>query len=120
MLRCPQCGSTLLYKDGLRYLADSSSIQRYLCRNCGYRFSETRKPYINTYTKGECDAHQKAARLLVEAQGQTEKQEAGATETVKPPPNASILEYAWWLKKQGYSESTIIGRVKLLKALVKR
>ncbi|MEM0253249.1 MAG: site-specific integrase [Candidatus Bathyarchaeia archaeon] len=56
----------------------------------------------------------------MEDQRQTEKQEAGATETVKPPPNASILEYAWWLKKQGYSESTIIGRVKLLKALVKR
>jgi integrase/rubredoxin len=37
---CPQCGSTSLYRDGLRYLADSSSVQRWLCRTCAYRFSE--------------------------------------------------------------------------------
>ncbi|MEM3697407.1 MAG: hypothetical protein QXQ94_07915, partial [Candidatus Bathyarchaeia archaeon] len=112
-------GSTLLYKDGLRYLADGSSVQRYLCRNCSYRFSETRKPYINTYTKGECDAHQKAARLLVEAQGQTEKREAGATETgfdVK----GKILEFAWFLKKQGYSEETIRLHVSALRTLHER
>jgi hypothetical protein len=40
---CPECGSRLLYKDGLRYLRDGSSLQRWLCRKCGYRFSE-RKP----------------------------------------------------------------------------
>ncbi|MGB9778909.1 MAG: IS1/IS1595 family N-terminal zinc-binding domain-containing protein, partial [Candidatus Bathyarchaeales archaeon] len=36
---CPSCGSNRLYKDGLRYLSDGSSVQRWLCRNCGYRFS---------------------------------------------------------------------------------
>jgi len=35
-----ECGSKNLYRDGLRYLADGSSIQRWLCRNCAYRFSE--------------------------------------------------------------------------------
>jgi integrase len=38
---CPQCGSNRLYRDGLRYLADGSSVQRWLCRNCGSRFSES-------------------------------------------------------------------------------
>ena len=37
---CPQCGSEKLYRDGLRYLAGDSSVQRWLCRNCAYRFSE--------------------------------------------------------------------------------
>ena len=37
---CPQCGSSKLYRDGLRYLADGSSVQRWLCRDCAYRFSE--------------------------------------------------------------------------------
>jgi integrase len=37
---CPQCGSKRLYKDGFRYLLDGSEVQRLLCRNCGYRFSE--------------------------------------------------------------------------------
>ncbi len=31
-----------------------------------------------------------------------------------------ILEYAWWLKKDGKSEATIEGRVKLLRILTKR
>jgi len=39
-LVCPECGSSKLYKDGLRYLTTGGSVQRWLCRNCGYRFSE--------------------------------------------------------------------------------
>jgi integrase/rubredoxin len=37
---CPECGSKKLYRDGFRYAADGTSIQRWLCRTCGYRFSE--------------------------------------------------------------------------------
>lgn len=33
---------------------------------------------------------------------------------------AKIVEYSFWLLKEGYAESTIIGRTKLLKILVKR
>jgi predicted RNA-binding Zn-ribbon protein involved in translation (DUF1610 family) len=36
--RCPECGSQRVWKDGLRY-NPFGMIQRYLCRNCGYRFS---------------------------------------------------------------------------------
>jgi integrase len=39
-MECPQCNSDRLYKDGLRYLPNGDSVQRFLCRNCGYRFSE--------------------------------------------------------------------------------
>jgi transposase-like protein len=46
---CPECGSTRLYKDGLRYLADGQTIQRWLCRSCGYRFSETRLNCSNKF-----------------------------------------------------------------------
>jgi len=37
-LRCPQCGSAKLWRDGIRYTG-FGQVQRYLCRNCGYRFS---------------------------------------------------------------------------------
>lgn len=40
-LCCPECGSERLYKDGLRYRANGKPVQRWLCRNCGYRFSES-------------------------------------------------------------------------------
>ena len=40
---CPSCGSSSLYRDGLRYFSDNSSTQRWLCRSCGYRFSKPKK-----------------------------------------------------------------------------
>ncbi|MEM3000099.1 MAG: hypothetical protein QXX34_06220, partial [Candidatus Bathyarchaeia archaeon] len=42
LLRCPECGSERLYRDGMRYLRSGEARQRWLCRNCGYRFSEKR------------------------------------------------------------------------------
>lgn len=40
-IRCPECGSEKLWRDGLRYvLSDEEPIQRFLCRTCGYRFSQ--------------------------------------------------------------------------------
>ena len=41
---------------------------------------------------------------------------AGATKD----ENSILFQYTWWLKKQGYAESTIITRIKLLKILQKR
>jgi len=43
-LKCPQCGCTRLYKDGLRYKPDGSQTQRWLCRDCYYRFSQRSLP----------------------------------------------------------------------------
>jgi len=48
-LRCPECGSERLYKDGLRY-TKQGEVQRYLCRGCGYRFSEP-KVKVNVSTQ---------------------------------------------------------------------
>lgn len=41
---------------------------------------------------------------------------AGATRDA----NSILFQYAWWLKKEGYAETTIITRTKLLKILQKR
>jgi len=123
-LRCPECGSTRLYKSGKRKLADGSTIQRYLCRDCCYRFSENslNKPRL----KGENDAHGESC-LLMEAQGDrsgkraSETREPTVTLQPKRPADvkAAIIEFTWWMKKCGYSESTIIGRSQILKRLVK-
>jgi len=37
-VKCPLCGGERVYKDGIRYTRHGE-IQRYLCRNCCYRFS---------------------------------------------------------------------------------
>jgi len=37
---CPECGSKRVWKDGLRRTG-YGDVQRWLCRDCGYRFSQT-------------------------------------------------------------------------------
>jgi hypothetical protein len=37
---CPNCGSKKINRAGHRYLANGSSVQRWLCKKCGYRTSE--------------------------------------------------------------------------------
>jgi len=39
MPSCPECGGRRVWKDGIRYLS-KGQVQRFLCRSCGYRFSE--------------------------------------------------------------------------------
>lgn len=46
-LCCPQCGSTRLYRDGQRYPGDERRIQRWLCRDCSYRFGEAHQNSSN-------------------------------------------------------------------------
>ncbi|MCS7096709.1 MAG: site-specific integrase [Nitrososphaerota archaeon] len=55
----------------------------------------------------------------MEAQGQTEKREAGATKA-SFDVKGKILEFAWLLKKQGYSEETIRLHVSALRTLHER
>lgn len=40
MAECPRCGAAA-WKAGFRYLPDGARIQRYECRDCGYRFSQS-------------------------------------------------------------------------------
>ena len=49
---------------------------------------------------------------------QENAQRVGTQETAEV--KGKILEYAWWLKKDGKSEATIEGRVKLLHVITKR
>ncbi|MEM3728373.1 MAG: site-specific integrase [Candidatus Bathyarchaeia archaeon] len=43
----------------------------------------------------------------------------GATEQTAADVKGKILEFAWWMKKQGYADATIEGRVQILKRLVR-
>jgi len=40
-ISCPECGSARTWKDGLRYpRSNNDPVQRWICRKCGFRFSE--------------------------------------------------------------------------------
>jgi len=38
-VKCKICGGTRLCRDGKRWGAEGEEFQRYLCYECGYRFS---------------------------------------------------------------------------------
>jgi transcription initiation factor TFIIIB Brf1 subunit/transcription initiation factor TFIIB len=97
MISCPECGSTRFWRDGFR----ENGKQRYLCRSCGYRFSEPgNNAFINCPTNRD---HQlcviKEAKKLV---SHTETKTVGDLQS-----ESIILEYLWYLKKKGRSELTL-------------
>jgi integrase/DNA-directed RNA polymerase subunit M/transcription elongation factor TFIIS len=132
--RCPECGSAKTWKDGLRQTSTGRQVQRYICRSCGHRFSfngsgasKAHQRISSIILKSHeaitskcqiCAAQQKGAKNLAAAEVEKEKQAAGAStlDNVK----AKLVEYVWWLQKEGYSQTTILGRSKLLKILLKR
>jgi integrase/ribosomal protein L37AE/L43A len=133
---CPQCGGTRLYRDGLRYSPNGAATQRWQCRNCGHRFSQNKpsqknlKQSINTpstilsSSQRSCEAPSrapsaaKAAKTLATVENPIKNGLAGATKQTADV-KGKIVEYSFWLLKQGYSKCTIQGQTKLLKRLAK-
>jgi len=127
-VNCPQCDSKRLYKDGLRYLNNGSSVQRWLCRKCGYRFSFSGgKQYSNTLSDNHRNgkyADKKPKNLsraliaLTETKEKTKSGHAGATKQITDVKGI-LVDFSWWMHKQGYKESTIESRGARLNRLVK-
>jgi integrase/DNA-directed RNA polymerase subunit M/transcription elongation factor TFIIS len=127
VLCCPECGSKLLYRDGIRYLADGSQTQRWLCRNCGYRFSERQ----NSNSLSDNYGNGKKAVKLSESRAESPKtaivlSEKGLEKAAMALGDAQqdvkglIVSFMWTLKKEGLAEKTIENYAKFLKALVKK
>ena len=140
---CPQCGSNRLYKDGIRYLLDGSEIQRLLCRNCGYRFSEkgsqnsgqpTQKTsdtsqHVSTidthslkgkmdiiYNRRVRDSAKEAKNLATTEIG---KQAAVGESKQLAQIDARILQYEWKCKKRNLGTETIKKRKEHLARLIR-
>jgi len=100
--KCPQCHNEKIWKDGLRETR-SGYTQRFICRYCGYRFSESSILSIDRGYSGGCQV----CAFLTEAKNLSTVKPlkdglAGATENIK----GRIVDYIWWMKKQGYSTAT--------------
>jgi len=126
-MHCPECGSKKVWRAGLRYLAEGRTVQRWLCRECGYRFSEKKsqnlsfnplktlkepfKKLLNSsYNVNNecqvCEALTEGMKNLIA----TEHKQTVAGElhtTIQQNVKGKILEFAWYLKKNGFADSTI-------------
>lgn len=138
-LKCPACGTQRIWKDGIRH-ANEGDVQRYLCRDCGYRFSETSLnssdppehvenihsirfyPKVALLYDRQVGATEpKAAKNLVEVETRQERA-AGATSTPNDPATTrgKLVEYTWWMNKQGYARESIRGYLSCVRTLWKR
>jgi len=179
-IQCTECGSERLYKAGLRYLKDGYTVQRWLCRNCGYRFSEPkvkvnvsiqslkslnsesdfldlditkrnfpikercdslsfqRRKHVTSHTSSKgtitekvlntfgdynrecqvCDSERRSKNLIATEQKQTVA--GDLQKTTQQDVKGKIVEYGFYMQKQGYSESTIRLNMTALKVLAKR
>jgi integrase len=125
-LCCPECTSQRIWKDGIRNTV-YGDVQRYLCRDCGYRFSEenhgSKRFYTPSSRSSTCQVGASRLNRMRIVRNLTTVEPlkdglAGATATSQTP--ALILEYAWQAKKRNLAESTITQRVLRLKQLVKK
>jgi integrase len=136
---CPRCNSEKVWRDAKRYTRLGDVIQRWYCRDCGRRFSDSidvanarstferiemieskslKSPESIVISRQICVKETK--NLVAEPQG---NRFLRRNESIQLQANANIPEkvvnYLLWLKKQGYAESTIFDRVKIVKFLAK-
>jgi len=123
-LHCPECGSRRLFKDGFRHSPWGSSLQRWLCRNCGYRFSMSNSDHNNSKTDRPIEHVRQVCELLTRGSKNLSATEsktvAGETTTQLTEAKGVILEYAWKMKKRGQAEGTIKDRIFRLNGLARK
>ena len=110
MNQCPNCASSVLHRDGLRYLKDGDPLQRWLCRKCGLRFSGPgqaifvdNKPYRVRGRKNPQEIELAQSLLLGKAAGD----------------EALLAQFEWKSLKRGIQKNTIETRKCHLKALLR-
>jgi integrase/predicted RNA-binding Zn-ribbon protein involved in translation (DUF1610 family) len=124
-IKCPECGSSRIWKDGLRYTT-LGSVQRYICRNCAYRFSDPdfqhafngsdRFQHVqNVLTKKlkrhaallnprqVCAALTRGTKNLTEVEARQEKPMREGT-TLTADVKGLIIQFMAWCEAQGYPQ----------------
>lgn len=125
-LTCPNCNSSKIWKDGFR---KPSMIQRYLCRDCGFRFSwktESLKLFpLSTSSHQVCVTDEGSKNLVSALEKYPQKLGYGeTTETnlLKDFPEdiqGKILEYAVKRLNQGKNDSGVKAYLYSLRSLVR-
>ena len=121
---CPQCRSSRLYRDGHRFLSDGTTVQRWICRDCSLRFSnsssltkELKTSSIIHDDRRVCVASARGMKNLASAESKT----AGTSQPKQSLDlKGKLVEYSFHMEKQGYCGETIRGNDGCLRALQAR
>ncbi len=123
---CPQCGSRKIYKNGSRNTTQGP-IQRFLCNECGHRFSEKsaseHRKLLNTKSNIPSDRQVcviGAKNLDLAAETKTTVADGIRLLSDRQALKGKLLEFEFWMQKQGYKPQTIKARVARVRALATR
>jgi integrase len=104
---CPNCNSSKVWRDGLR-----GQVQRWLCRSCGYRFSESKTLKSAVALSSECQiCAEKAKNLGLVAEiktvtGDIERRHTFAVtkniDVVNEEARGLITKFMAYLEREGY------------------
>lgn len=111
---CPECHSKKIWRDGKREIRDAS-VQRFICRNCFYRFSESSSLFadsVNVSTRQVCVTLQGAKNLTTATEFKTVAGELDET-------RGKLIEFSFYLQKENRSPNTVSTFTDSLKRLEK-
>jgi integrase/predicted RNA-binding Zn-ribbon protein involved in translation (DUF1610 family) len=97
---CPDCGSERFYRDGVRRLADGTEKQRYICRQCGYRFSAQPLSISNSNTVGI----QICAKSVKNLDPAVELKYIAGDARLNAETKGLLVRFCQHLEKEGYSQ----------------
>jgi integrase len=133
---CPKCGTRKVWRDGIRSQMFGLPIQRWLCRNCSFRFSDpedvarAKKAFEDVQTI-ESKSIKSASDYTINRQicvndvkeTKTLAAEKQIVSTIpqinQVDPKSAIVDFLWQLKRKNYSEDTIKPYGYNLNAIVK-
>ncbi len=130
---CPQCGSEKVWRDGLRKIY-SETIQRWLCKNCGFRFSDPVQLSDFRNMMAKLESKNGESKLIKSKADKLFSCQIGVQETKNLEPEqllqqiperridvaGKLVEFAWKMQKEGYNKETIRGNCGCLRALALR
>jgi integrase len=119
LYHCPQCGSDKLNRNGFLVSADGFKLQKWLCRNCDCRFTE--KP--NDYKENRVIPQRRVCTVLQDVKNmtpETEEKTVLGESQAKYDVKGKLVEYAFYMERQGYNAETIRGNSGSLRALLIR
>jgi integrase/rubredoxin len=117
---CPECHSEEINKNAFRETR-KTPVQRYLCKKCGYRFSESSTlstEHNNNAGRQIRVTLTEGTKNLTKVETRTKNRLAGATK-ISSENKGKLVKYSWNLKREGYAESTNETYTYLLKLFVK-
>jgi integrase len=114
---CPECHCKRIDKAGFRKTR-KGLVQRYECRDCGRRFSESSVLSIKSCYNSDCQICVSDGEMknLVKVDARTKVALRESTNDVK----SMVFRFAWYMKKQGYADGTIETYDVILQTLKKR